>query len=247
MGRKKRHNRQPNIRQSPREEPFHAPFQGLKNAAPSHDDHDALPPPSPEAPQPEARTRQQAHTHQEATSFLHAMADVTPLPRDPRGRVGKRQRKGPMAGLPTDEEAVLASLRALVAGRNAFAIQHTDEYMEGVAPGIDRRLAQRLHRGDYAVQAQLDLHGYTVDEAKQLVDRFLTQTYTTAQRCVRLIHGRGNNSRDNRPVLKEHVQVWLSQGRLSRLVLAFATAPAHDGGAGATYVLLRRVTKSRQP
>jgi DNA-nicking Smr family endonuclease len=39
--------------------------------------------------------------------------------------------------------------------------------------------------------------------------------------------------------------MWLSQGRLSRLILAFATAPIHDGGAGAAYVLLRRATKSR--
>jgi DNA-nicking Smr family endonuclease len=109
-----------------------------------------------------------------------------------------------------------------------------------VAPGIDRRLAQRLHRGDYAVQAHLDLHGHTVEEAKASVDRFLTNAYSTGQRCVLLIHGRGRNSKDNRPVLKEQVQIWLSHGRLSRLVLAFATAPVTDGGAGAVYVLLRR-------
>jgi DNA-nicking Smr family endonuclease len=41
------------------------------------------------------------------------------------------------------------------------------------------------------------------------------------------------------------VQLWLSHGRLSRMVLAFATAPAHDGGAGATYVLLRRSASKR--
>ncbi len=119
-------------------------------------------------------------------------------------------------------------------------MQYTDEYMEGVAPGVDRNLAQRLYRGDYAIQAQLDLHGYTVDEAKVLIDQFLTNAYAMGQRCVRLIHGRGHNSRDNRPVLKEQVQTSLSQGRLSRLVLAFVTAPAYDGGAGAAYVLLRR-------
>jgi len=44
---------------------------------------------------------------------------------------------------------------------------------------------------------------------------------------------RGRNSKDNRPVLKEQVRIWLSHGRLSRLVLAFATAPFTDGGAGA--------------
>jgi DNA-nicking Smr family endonuclease len=141
---------------------------------------------------------------------------------------------------PADEAAGLADLRDLVEGRLPFTIQYTDEYMEGIAPGIDRRLAHRLHRGDYAVQAHCDLHGYTVEEARAVVERFLNQAYTLGRRCIILIHGRGRNSKDNRPVLKEHVQLWLSHGRLSRLVLAFATAPATDGGAGAVCVLLRR-------
>jgi DNA-nicking Smr family endonuclease len=114
--------------------------------------------------------------------------------------------------------------------------------MEGVAPGIDRQLAQRLHQGEFAIQAHLDLHGYTVDEARPAVDRFLTNAYTSGQRCVRLVHGRGRNSLNNQPVLKEQVRLWLSHGRLSRLVLAFATAPLSDGGAGAVYVLMRRTT-----
>ena len=118
--------------------------------------------------------------------------------------------------------------------------------MEGVAPGVDRRLAQRLHHGDFAVQAQCDLHGHTVETAKLVVQRFVAQAYTAGQRCVRVIHGRGRNSRDNRPVIKEQVQLWLSHGRLSRLVLAFATAPAADGGAGAVYVLLRRASRQHK-
>ena len=134
----------------------------------------------------------------------------------------------------------LDELRDLVEGRGSFSIQCTDEYVEGVAPGVDHRLAQRLHRGDFAIQAQCDLHGHTVEEAKAAMQRFVSQAHASGQRCVRVIHGRGRNSKDNRPVLKEQVQLWLSHGRLSRLVLAFATAPAADGGAGAVYVLLRR-------
>jgi DNA-nicking Smr family endonuclease len=147
--------------------------------------------------------------------------------------------------LPTDDEISLAALQDFVEGRSAFTIQYTDEYMEGTAPGVDPHLVQRLHQGDFAIRGQLDLHGYTVEEAKVLLDRFLNQAYSGGLRCVRLIHGRGKNSPDNRPVLKEHVQMWLSQGRLSRMVLAFVTAPARDGGAGAAYVLLRRVGKPR--
>ena len=186
-----------------------------------------------------------ARARRERALFLSEMAGVTPLPKDPRGHVDKPRphrrvsaREGPDA---------LDELRDLVQGRGAFSIQCTDEYMEGVAPGVDYRLAQRLHRGDFAVQAQCDLHGHTVEAAKDVVQRFVTQAYTAGQRCVRVIHGRGRNSRDNRPVLKEQVQFWLSHGRLSRLVLAFATAPAADGGAGAVYVLLRRASRQRKP
>jgi DNA-nicking Smr family endonuclease len=173
------------------------------------------------------------------------MTDVQLLPPDPRRRVDQPHRVGPISGLPSDDEASLDELRDLVEGRSVFILQFTDDYMEGVAQDVDQRLAQRLHRGDFAIQAQLDLHGYFVEDAKQLVNQFLTTAYTTGQRCIRLIHGRGRNSPDNRPVLKEHVQLWLSHGRLSRMVLAFATDPAHDGGAGATFVLLRRFAAKR--
>jgi DNA-nicking Smr family endonuclease len=176
----------------------------------------------------------------EKAVFLAEMAGVTPLPKDPRGRVEKPQALTPKPFYPTDDYEALADLRDLVEGRGEFTIQYTDEYMEGLAPGVDRRLAQRLHRGDYAVQAHIDLHGHTVEEAKVAVEQFLTAAYAAGQRCVLLIHGRGRNSKDNRPVLKEQVRIWLSHGRLSRLVLAFATAPLTNGGAGAVYVLLRR-------
>jgi DNA-nicking Smr family endonuclease len=199
----------------------------------------------PAAPPPAAPVAPPARSpdpfmQREKAVFLAEMAGVTPLPKDPRGRVEKPHPLTPKLLYPTDDDEALADLRELVEGRGEFTIQYTDEYMEGLAPGVDRRLAQRLHRGDYAVQAHIDLHGHTVEDAKVAVDRFVTAAYAAGQRCVLLIHGRGRNSKDNRPVLKEQVRVWLSHGRLSRLVLAFATAPLTNGGAGAVYVLLRR-------
>jgi DNA-nicking Smr family endonuclease len=257
MARKKRRKAPPSPA-PPREEAFHAPFQGLKT------DWKRLQPDAPAKPLPrplspdekaqraeqERRRRvamewQQREAEQDLTAFRQAMSDVEPLAADSRGRrVGKPHRLNRVP-LPSDDEISLAALQDFVEGRSAFTIQYTDEYMEGTAPGVDPHLVQRLHHGDFAIRGQLDLHGYTVEEAKILLTRFLNQAYSGGLRCVRLIHGRGKNSPDNRPVLKEHVQMWLSQGRLSRLVLAFVTAPARDGGAGAAYVLLRRVGKPR--
>jgi DNA-nicking Smr family endonuclease len=197
-------------------------------------------PPGSPVNKPKSQPSSETSGSQEQALFLAEMAGVKRLSVDRRGRVEKRRQGRRRDREPAYEVEALADLLDLVEGRGTFSIQYTDEYMEGVAPGIDRRLAQRLHRGDFAVQAHLDLHGYTVDEAKDAVDRFLTAVYASGRRCVRLVHGRGHNSIDNRPVLKEQVRLWLSHGRLSRLVLAFATAPATDGGAGAVYVLLRR-------
>ena len=112
--------------------------------------------------------------------------------------------------------------------------------MCGLAPGVDRRLLRRLRRGEYAVQAHLDLHGLRSDEAKVATDAFIRDSQRGGRRCVLIVHGRGLRSKDHVPVLKEKLVVWLSHGRIGKQVLAFATARPHDGGAGAVYVLLRR-------
>jgi DNA-nicking Smr family endonuclease len=257
MARKKHRKAPPSTAPPPREEPFHAPFRELKvHWKRRQPDAPTTPPPRQLTPAEKAQRReqercrrvaaerQQHEAKQDLAAFRQAMSDVEPLAADPRGRVGKTRRTNRVP-LPTDDEISLAALQDFIEGRSAFTLQYTDEYMEGTAPGVDPHLVQRLHHGDFAIRGQLDLHGYTVDEAKILLDRFLNQAYRGGLRCVRLIHGRGKNSPDNRPVLKEHVQMWLSQGRLSRLVLAFVTAPARDGGAGAAYVLLRRAGKPR--
>jgi DNA-nicking Smr family endonuclease len=244
MARNKRRQARTSRRAASQQERFHAPFGKLQTAL---RDVSRPPPPvltpspvTPKAKGSESSAPTDGQAQREQALFLAEMAGVKRLSQDPRGRVEKRRKAAPRAPDASADLRALADLHEFVNGSGAFTIQYTDEYMEGVALGVDRSLAQGLHRGNYAVQGHLDLHGYTVDEAKGMVDRFVMQAYSSGRRCIRLVHGRGRNSRDNRPVLKEQVQLWLSQGRLSRFVLAFATAPAVDGGAGAVYVLLRR-------
>ena len=257
MGRKRRKSLPPRLTAAPQAEDFYnRPFGEVREKLREAAREPAAVPP---APTPVSLSRRRVSdplpkraavadaepARRERALFLSAMVGVTPLPKDPRGRLDKPR---PQRQVNVRQEPdALDALRDLVEGRGAFSIQGTDEYVEGVAPGVDHRLAQRLHGGEFAVQAQCDLHGHTVEEAKAVVQRFVTQSYTAGQRCVRVIHGRGHSSRDQRPVLKEQVQLWLSHGRLSRLVLAFATAPATDGGAGAVYVLLRRASRQHKP
>lgn len=140
-----------------------------------------------------------------------------------------------------DEDAeVLAQLSELVAGEAPFDLADSDEFIEGSLPSLDPQLLRRLRKGEIALQGHVDLHGLTRDEAKGALERFLLSARQKVKRCVLVVHGRGLHSKDEIPVLKAGVQLWLTRGKLARWVLAFTTARPHDGGAGAVYVLLRR-------
>jgi DNA-nicking Smr family endonuclease len=212
--------------EEPRRSALNAPFADLgKRIRARPESPRPAPSPPPVADEPDAFTR--------------AMAGVVPL------RPGGARVEGPPpAGggrRPISEEAeALALLSDLVDGGAHFDISDTREYVEGAIVGLDPRVLRRLRRGDYAWQAHIDLHGMTADEARVAVDRFLATSVSAGHRCVLIVHGRGRNSKDQTPVLKERLKVWLARGRAARVVLAFTTARPVDGGAGALYVLLRR-------
>jgi DNA-nicking Smr family endonuclease len=176
--------------------------------------------------------------------FTRAMEGVKPLPAPMRARV-ERSRPSPPRAPVSEEAEAIAALSDLVAGAVEFDISDTREHIEGAVAGLDPRILRRLRRGDFALQAHLDLHGMTAEPARLAVDRFLAETAQAGYRCVLIVHGRGLNSKDQIPILKERLKVWLARGRAARLVLAFATARPVDGGAGALYVLLRRDRKRR--
>ena len=103
--------------------------------------------------------------------------------------------------------------------------------------GVRRREIERLRRGRFRVEADLDLHGQFVADAVAALDHFLGDSRRRGRRCVRIVHGKGFGSRTGLPIMKAHVDRWL---RTRPDVLAFCSATPPDGGTGALYVLLRR-------
>ncbi|SOD40245.1 Smr/MutS family protein [Nitrosovibrio sp. Nv4] len=103
-------------------------------------------------------------------------------------------------------------------------------------PGLSRQTLRRLRRGYWKIQAELDLHGFTRDEARQQLVFFLDASRNRGFRCVRVIHGKGLSSRNHEPVLKARIGSWLSQ---RDDVLAFCQARPEDGGSGAVLALLK--------
>jgi len=103
--------------------------------------------------------------------------------------------------------------------------------------GLDRANAERLKRGRQKVEARLDLHGLTQDEAHRALLGFIRAARAAGKRCVMVITGRG---RLGSGVLRAAVPRWLDEAEFRPHLLAIATARPQDGGAGALYVMLRR-------
>jgi DNA-nicking Smr family endonuclease len=107
--------------------------------------------------------------------------------------------------------------------------------------GIDRANAERLKRGKHPVEARLDLHGMTQDEAHRALAGFIRGARAGGRRCVLVITGRGRGKElHGGGVLKSAVPRWLEEPELRQHLLAIATAQPRDGGGGALYVMLRR-------
>ena len=191
----------------------------------------APPPPPPPPPRPQART--------DVDLWEEATRGVRPV--DPgRGTVPPPPPPAAAGAYWHPDLEAIDALRALISGDAPFDVADSDEFIEGRVAGLDQHVVAKLRRGEFAVQGHLDLHGMTREEAKGAVDDFLRRSRQAGKRCVLLVHGRGMHSKDQLPVLKEALRVWLSTNRFGRHVLAFATARPADGGAGAIYVLLRR-------
>lgn len=182
-------------------------------------------------------TRAESHPLADRDLFLQAMADVRPLAPG-RHPAARRTPSRPANPVLDGEDDVGRCLQDLVRHGRGFRVADTPEYAEGLGERAHPDLTRRLHRGDYAIQDHVDLHGLLLPAARETFDRFMRQATTSGKRMVLIVHGRGLSS-SGPPVLKAAVLDWLRHRPWRRWVLAFTSARLCDGGAGATYVLLR--------
>ncbi len=216
---------------------FHRPLERLAELMPRRRARrDPLPP----APAPPAPMRERAVNDSEM--FARAMEGVVPIDWNCPAGVTPCP---PPSGRPEEEFAEVARLRDLVDRGEGFVVSDTPEYMEGVGCLAPPQITVRLHRGDFAVQGHVDLHGLTVDAAREVFDDFLRESILAGKRTVLVIHGRGLSSPAD-PVLKTKVAEWLCSNRWRKWVVAFTSARMCDGGSGASYILLRRRPLSRR-
>ncbi len=105
--------------------------------------------------------------------------------------------------------------------------------------GLQHSILRKLKRGQFRIGAALDLHGMNSVTARQALTDFIHHARRNQITGVRIIHGKGKRSSHKGPVLKQKVDYWLRQ---RDEVLAFCSARPVDGGTGAVYVLLKRLS-----
>src|SRR3989344_8684147 len=166
--------------------------------------------------------------------FRKAVGKIRPVKQDKIPPRPKRRKPVPEQTL-RDQREVMDSL--LSDDYEPADIETGDELLH-TRPGLQHSVIRKLRRGQYAIEAELDLHGATVVHAREAVNTFLKNARDRDKRVVRIIHEIGNSSEGKMPVLKGKVNSWLRQ---KDEVLAFGPARPNDGGTGAVYVLLKRV------
>jgi DNA-nicking Smr family endonuclease len=227
-------------------QPFNAPFRHLGKLVGPLPNPVRRVEPKPRSAPKSAAPRPSPSAGDDLDLFEAAVRGVVPIPANERRRVAPARPPAASSAVRRDEDAALAELADLVAGVAAFDISDTEEHVEGTVVGLDPRILRRLRAGEFAYQGHLDLHGMIADEAKSAVQEFVFRSMVPGHRCVLLVHGRGRNSPDQRPVLKDRLKDWLTHGEIGRRVLAFSTARPYDGGSGAMYVLLRRERRDKR-
>jgi DNA-nicking Smr family endonuclease len=181
-----------------------------------------------------ARAEAERRAHAEKNLFTRAAGKVEPL--RSHGRVAHTPE--PPAPIPVqrqlDDQRVLRE--AISDEFDAATLLDVDDAMSFRRPGIGIDVTRKLRRGEWSIQAEIDLHGMRREEAREALAAFLRGAVRDGLRCVRVVHGKGLGSPGKTPVLKGKVHSWLVQ---KNEVLAFVQARADEGGAGAVVVLLK--------
>ena len=172
--------------------------------------------------------------------FKNAMGGVKPL----KNKLRHSQTRAPSADVP--KSTLRKRREAAINGKTEGGAALSEAWIEPIdpeqkiefsRPGMQQSRLRQLRQGSFNVQYQVDLHGYRIEEARELVYEFLQFSRSQGYACVRIIHGKSHRTTDRQSTLKSHVNHWLKQ---LPEVLAFCTAPPCEGGTGSVLVLLKK-------
>lgn len=180
---------------------------------------------------------------EEGFDFRSAIGDVVPLASDKR--VDLKTDTVPDDVLQQRRRAATEEVALPQEGLSGDYVKLIDPHdiLEFKRPGIQHGVFKNLRMGKYQVEARLDLHRLTVEQARTAVAQFAKDCVENNVRCALVTHGKGVDRQPQPALLKSCIAHWLPQ---LEEVLAFHSAQKQHGGVGSTYVLLRKSEQKRQ-
>ena len=167
--------------------------------------------------------------------FMQAMNGVRPLkheksvnhtqktnPKDPTTLFRRANAQG-------GDEKTQTNLSDMQALLNPVA---SEAFLSHKHPTLQNKVFEQLKQGKLRWYDALDLHGSSIDEARDAVQAIIANALKHGETVVKIVHGKGTDA-----ILKTCVNGWLRQ---IPEVMAFVSAPANDGGNGAVLVLIKK-------
>ena len=102
--------------------------------------------------------------------------------------------------------------------------------------GLDAKSTKKMDKGNFHIEARIDLHGYTIDQAFGELSNFVIQSWNENLRMLLVITGKGRGNMSIRGMLVQ----WLNQSAIRPYILRVSVASFKHGSDGAFYVLLKR-------
>lgn len=175
--------------------------------------------------------------------FRQEMQDVERLRPVNRANLNKKPEV-----TPGHLERQKAALRMKLLDQNYLRTQEvemlkTHDFLAYKKDGVQNGVFRKLRLGQYPIDARLDLHRKTVEEARREVWEFIRDCMRYELRTVMILHGKGDRNPEQLATIKSYVNHWL---RELPEVLAFHSALPRHGGTGAVYLLLRKSEKEKQ-
>ena len=169
--------------------------------------------------------------------FRTAVLGVKPIEHD-RADTGKpRSNKTQIATRRAN--AIISNDETRIDGlSDQFVIDVTaEDELYWARAGVQDSQMRKLKAGQLPFAGSLDLHGLSVEKARELLWDFLAEACKFEIRCVRVTHGKAARVDGRRPLIKSHVNTWLRQ---HPQVLGFTSCLPRHGGTGAIYLILKR-------
>ena len=187
----------------------------------------------------------------EEDSFKAIVGDIEPLRKSGRQVATNKLSADPESQASRRQAAMAKTKEAAALADDGFVMLGSEQSLAYHRPGLDKASLRRLTQGHMRPSISIDLHGYTIESARDLVWRAIREAQKHNDRCILIVHGKaGTGYRDDKgdlhgtgqALIKSHVNHWLQQ---VDDVLAFCSAQAKDGGTGAVYVLIKKKNKPK--